>query len=116
MLEYVINSEMPAKLVDVMEEKHGFKISGMSATEVMDLVNLALKISCLGGLKHDRSNNIVSLQSRVDSKHVLPWALVLASYFKRVGNEPKIMQQGKGTQLVHLRLARPVVSSSPSSS
>ncbi len=116
MLEYVINSEMPAKLVDVMEEKHGFKISGMSVTEVMDLVNLALKISCLGGLKHDRSNNIVSLQSRVDSKHVLPWALVLASYFKRVGNEPKIMQQGKGTQLVHLRLARPVVSSSPSSS
>jgi sugar-specific transcriptional regulator TrmB len=116
MLEYVINSEMPAKLVDVMEEKHKFKISGMSATEVMDLVNLALKISCLGGLKHDRSNNIVSLQSKVDSKHVLPWALVLASYFKRVGNEPKIMQQGKGTQLVHLRLARPVVSSSPSSS
>ena len=116
MLEYVINSEMPAKLVDVMEEKHGFKISGMSATEVMDLVNLALKISCLGGLKHDRSNNIVSLQSRVDSKHVLPWALVLASYFKRMGNEPKIMQQGKGTQLVHLRLARSVVSSSPSSS
>jgi HTH-type transcriptional regulator, sugar sensing transcriptional regulator len=116
MLEYVINSEMPAKLVDVMEEKHGFKISGMSATEVMDLVNLALKISCLGGLKHDRSNNIVSLQSKVDSKHVLPWALVLASYFKRAGNEPKIMQQSKGTQLVHLRLARPVVSSSPSSS
>lgn len=116
MLEYVINSEMPAKLVDVMEEKHGFKISGMSATEVMDLVNLALKISCLGGLKHDRSNNIVSLQSKVDSKHVLPWALVLASYFKRVGNEPKIMQQSKSTQLVHLRLARPVVSSSPSSS
>jgi sugar-specific transcriptional regulator TrmB len=116
MLEYVINSEMPAKLVDVMEEKHGFKISGMSVMEVMDLVNLALKISCLGGLKHDRSNNIVSLQSKVDSKHVLPWALVLASYFKRVGNEPKIMQQSKGTQLVHLRLARPVVSSSPSSS
>ncbi len=116
MLEYVINSEMPAKLVDVMEEKHGFKISDMSATEVMDLVNLALKISCLGGLKHDRSNNIVSLQSRVDSKHVLPWALVLASYFERVGNEPKIMQQGKSTQLVHLRLARPVVSSAPSSS
>lgn len=115
MLEYVINSEMPAKLVDVMEEKHGFKISGMSATEVMDLVNLALKISCLGGLKHDRSNNIVSLQSKVDSKHVLPWALVLASYFKRVGNEPKIMQQSKSTQLVHLRLASPVVSSSPSS-
>jgi hypothetical protein len=80
----------------------------MSAAEVMDLFDSALKISCLGSLKHDRSNNIVSLQSKVDSKHILPWALVLGSYFRRAGNEPRIMQQGKSAQLVHLRLANPV--------
>jgi len=85
-------------------------MAGMGATEVMGLVDSALKISCLGGLKHDRNNNIVSLQSKVDSKHVLPWALVLVSYFKRAGNEPRIMQQSRqtGAQLVHLRLSKPI--------
>jgi hypothetical protein len=84
----------------------------MSVSEIMDLVDSALKISCLGGVKHDRSNNIVSLQSKIDSKQILPWALVLASYFKRSGHEPRIMQQqqqGKSVQLMHLRLSKPLI-------
>jgi HTH-type transcriptional regulator, sugar sensing transcriptional regulator len=114
MLEYAISRlDMSAELVEVIDERYGLNISGMSASEIMDLIDSALKISCLGGLKHDRSNNMVSLQSKLDSKQVLPWALVLASYFKSTGNEPRIMQQqqqqGKSIQLMHLRLSKPLV-------
>jgi HTH-type transcriptional regulator, sugar sensing transcriptional regulator len=114
MLEYAISRlDMSAELVEVIDERYGLNLSGMSASEIMDLIDSALKISCLGGLKHDRSNNMVSLQSKLDSKQVLPWALVLASYFKSTGNEPRIMQQqqqqGKSIQLMHLRLSKPLV-------
>lgn len=115
MLEYAISRlDMSAELVEVIDETYGLNISGMSASEIMDLIDSALKISCLGGLKHDRSNNMVSLQSKLDSKQVLPWALVLASYFKSTGNEPRIMQQqqqqqGKSIQLMHLWLSKPLV-------
>lgn len=109
MLEYAIsgnNSEIPAELVNLIDKKHGLRIGSMSPLEVIDLVDSALRITCLGGLKHDKTNNILSLQSKMDRKHPLPWALVLASYFKHAGNEPRIMQpSGKGAQLVHLRLA-----------
>jgi len=104
--------DMSSELVEVIDERYGLKISGMSANEMMELVDSALKISCLGGLKHDRNNNIVSLQSKVDTKHILPWALVLASYFKLTGNEARIMQQqqkpGKNVQLMHLWLSKPI--------
>ena len=115
MLEYALSRlDMSAELVEVIDERYGLNISSMSASEIMDLIDSALKISCLGGLKHDRSNNMVSLQSKLDSKQVLPWALVLASYFKSTGNEPRIMQQqqqqqGKNMQLMHLRLSKPLV-------
>lgn len=109
MLEYSVGgTDMPAELVQDIDKKYGLKISEMSSREVMDLIDSALKISCLGSLKHDRSNNILSLQSKVESKHVLPWALVLGSYFKHSGNEPRIMQQGKNAHLVHLRLSKPI--------
>jgi hypothetical protein len=112
MLEYAMsgsNSEIPAELMDLIDKKHGLKISSMSPLEVIDLVDSALRITCLGGLKHDKTNNILSLQSKMDRKHPLPWALVLASYFKQAGNDPRIMQpNGKGAQLVHLRLATSV--------
>jgi len=109
MLEYSVSGkDMPAELVQDIDEKYGLKISEMSSGEVMDLIDSALKISCLGSLKHDRSNNILSLQSKVESKHVLPWALVLGSYFRHAGNEPRIMQHGKNAYLVHLRLSKPI--------
>jgi sugar-specific transcriptional regulator TrmB len=114
MLEYAISRlDMSAELIEVIDERYGLNISGMSPSEMMNLVDSALKISCLGGLKLDRNNNMVSLQSKVNSKQVLPWALVLASYFKSTGNEPRIMQQqeqqGKSMQLMHLWLSKPVV-------
>ena len=115
MLEYAISRlDMSTELVEVIDERYGLNISGMSASEMMDLIDSALKISCLGGLKHDRNNNMVSLQSKLDSKQVLPWALVLASYFKSTGNEPRIMQQqeqqqGKSIQQMHLWLSKPLV-------
>ena len=109
MLEYAVaGSDMPAELLKDIDEKYGLKLSDMNSTEVMDLVDSALRISCLGSLKHDRSNNIVSLQSKVDGKHILPWALVLGAYFRYAGNDPRIMQQGKSAQLVHLRLSKAV--------
>src|SRR5918999_123460 len=118
MLEYAISRlDMSGELVQVIDEKYGLNISRMSPSEMMDLIDSALKISCLGGLKHDRNNNMVSLQSKLDSKQVLPWVLVLASYFKSTGNEPRIMQQqqqqlqqqGKSMQLMHLRLSKPLL-------
>ena len=115
MLEYAIGRlDMSSELVQVLDEKYGLNISGMSPSEMMDLIDSALKISCMGGLKIDRNNNMVSLQSKLDSKQVLPWALVLASYFKSTGNEARIMQQqqqqqGKTMQLMHLWLSKPVV-------
>jgi sugar-specific transcriptional regulator TrmB len=114
MLEFAVSQlDMSTELVSVIEERYGLKISVMSANEMMELVDSALKISCLGGLKLDRNNNIVSLQSKLDTKQILPWALVLASYFKHKGNEARIIQQqqqhqGKNMQLLHLWLSKPL--------
>jgi sugar-specific transcriptional regulator TrmB len=114
MLEYAVSGlDMPDELIDIIDQKCSLNLSGMTVSEIMGLVDSALKISCFGGLKHDRGNNVVSLQSKVDSKHILPWALVLTSYFKRSGNEPRIMlqqqQQGRSLQLMHVRLSKPLV-------
>lgn len=109
MLEYSVNGEDPSTgLLEVMDRKYGIKLSGFGPSEMLELVDSALKMSCAGGLKHDRSNNILSLHARADGKHILPWAVVLASYFRKVGNEPKIMQSKSSPQLVHLRLSSPI--------
>jgi sugar-specific transcriptional regulator TrmB len=109
MLEYAVNSEDPATgLLEVMDKKYGIKLAGLGSSEMLELVDSALKISCAGGLKHDRSNNILSIHAKAEGKYVLPWAVVLASYFRKAGNDAKIMQSKSSPQLVHLRLAAPI--------
>ena len=73
---------MSAELVEVIDEKYGLKITGMSANEIMDPGRLALKISCLGGLKHDRNKNVVSLQSKLTASRSYPGRLCWHLHFK----------------------------------
>jgi hypothetical protein len=112
MLEYAVcvnNTERPDELIELIDKKYGMSLGKMTAQEMMELVDSALQLSCLGGLKHDRANNLVSLQSKAEGKNTLPWALVLTSYFRRAGNDARIIQQGgKNLQLVQLRLAKPL--------
>lgn len=113
MLEYAVNNEDPSSsdLLDVIDKKYGLKLAGMGAGDLLDLVDSALKISCQGvggSVRHDRGNNIISLRAD-GGRHVLPWAVVVASYFRRAGNEPRIMMQSRSSpQLAHVRLARPI--------
>src|SRR5919199_3790089 len=92
-------------------EKSGLKIFEIDITQLFNIVDSALKISYSGNLKHDKINNIISIHSKGDNKSVLPWALLLSSYFKRIGYESKIMQNPKlimGAETIHIKLSKPI--------
>lgn len=108
-LDYAINGEDPSiELLDVIEKQYGLRLADMKAAEMLDVADSVLKITCLGGLKYDKSNNIVSLQSKTDGRNALLCAFVLLSYFRLTGNEARIIQNKQSLQTVHLKLSRPI--------
>ncbi|MEO9321093.1 MAG: helix-turn-helix domain-containing protein [Nitrososphaera sp.] len=111
MLEYAIaGKEMPDELADIMERKYELRLSEINPAEMISAVDSALKLTCTGWLKQDKTNNTLSLQPREDRKHMLPWALLLSAYFKRLGCEPRLMQlagsHASASQAIHLKLAK----------
>jgi len=92
-------------------EKAGIKMVDINSSEFFHIVDSALRIGYSGSLKHDKNNNIVSIQSKIDNKSILPWAFLLTSYFTYIGNDPKIMQNSKqlsNTQAIHIKLSKPI--------
>jgi HTH-type transcriptional regulator, sugar sensing transcriptional regulator len=92
-------------------EKSGLKIFETNINELFNIIDSALKIGYSGNLKHDKTNNVISIHSKTDSKSVLPWALLLTSYFERIGYESKIMQNSKqitSNETIHLKLSKPI--------
>jgi HTH-type transcriptional regulator, sugar sensing transcriptional regulator len=112
MFTYAINpyTDSSALLINSME-KCGIKVSDTTVNKILNIIDSALRMTYSGGLKYDKSNNIISIQSKIDNKPVLPWAFLLTSYFNHIGNESKIMQnskQGPNSEIVHIKLSMPI--------
>lgn len=107
-LDYVVNNDSPAELLDTIEKQYGLRLANVKTAEMLDVADCLLKITCLGSLKHDKASNILSLQSKTEGKHALLCAFLLVSYFKMAENEARIIQNKQNAQVIHIKLAKPV--------
>ena len=92
-------------------EKCGIKLSDTNVNKILKIIDSALRMTYSGSLKHDKSNNIISIQSKIDRKPVLPWAILLTSYFNHIGNESRIMQNSErdsNAEIIHIKLSKPI--------
>jgi HTH-type transcriptional regulator, sugar sensing transcriptional regulator len=109
---YAINPsvESAGPLIKSME-RLDIKISDTDVHTILNIIDIALRMHYSGYLKHDKSNNIIVIQSKIENKHVLPLAVLLTSYFKYIGNESKIMQNFKqaSAEIIHIKLSKPII-------
>jgi sugar-specific transcriptional regulator TrmB len=89
-------------------QKSGIEIFDTNLDEMLTIVNCALHISCSGDLIHDKNNNILSIRSKVGSEFLSRWVVLLVSYLRHNGNEPKIIRNFKnnGSEYsIHIKLS-----------
>jgi sugar-specific transcriptional regulator TrmB len=112
MFTYAINpcTDSSALLIKSME-KCGIRVSDTNVNKILNIIDSALRMTYSGSLKHDKSNNIISIQSKIDRKPVFPWAILLTSYFNHIGNESRIMQNSErdsNAEIIHIKLSKPI--------
>lgn len=112
MFTYAINpcTNSSTLLIKSME-KCGIRVSDTNVNKILNIIDSALRMTYSGSLKHDKSNNIISIQSKIDRKPVFPWAILLTSYFNHIGNESRIMQnseQDSNAEIIHIKLSKPI--------
>jgi HTH-type transcriptional regulator, sugar sensing transcriptional regulator len=61
-------------------ERLGIKISDTDVHTTLNIIDIALRMHYSGCSKHDKSNNMIVIQSKIENKHVLPLAVLLTSY------------------------------------
>jgi sugar-specific transcriptional regulator TrmB len=105
------NWDEPISAITRSVQKFGTEIFGTSIDEMLTIVDCALHLRCSGDLTHDRINNILSIRSKVGSESVSRWLLLLVSYLKHIGNEPKIIRNfkhGGAENSIHIKLSKPI--------
>ncbi len=94
-LGYVLNSILNSKNkgIDLMAflNKNGIDLSVKTLDEVILLLNSTLDITCSGNLHYESNSNHFVIESKVNSGHSIPWALLLEGYLNKNGIKTKMI-------------------------
>ena len=107
-LGYTLGSKMISKNeVDLFNllEKNGINLKTRSIDDVIEIIDSVLQIMCSGHVDFDAKTKKISIESKMNSGHSLPWASILEGYLQRVGYKTRMIYQNhaqKGEK-VHLK-------------
>jgi len=104
-LHSILNSK---KFVDFTKflDKSGISLKDKTLEQVLDIVNSTLEMTCSGRVQYDEKTNNIILESKINSGHSLPWAMLIESYLEQKGNHPKMIYHSdshKG-EMIHLKI------------
>ncbi len=76
-----------------MLEKNGINIKSKNLDDVIELMNSALQITCSGQVNFDANSRNITIESKINSGHSLPWVSVIDGYLHRQGYKTKMILQ-----------------------
>ncbi len=96
-LGYILNSTFNSKNSDTdlikMLEKNGINIKSKNLDDVIELMNSALQITCSGQVNFDVNSRNITIESKINSGHSLPWVSVIDGYLHKQGYKTKMILQ-----------------------
>ena len=94
-LGFVLNSMLHSrsKEIDMLQflEKNGVDLEAKTLDEIINLVDSTLQITCAGQARYEPNGNHIIIESKLNSGHSLPWAMLLEEYLNKKGFKTKMM-------------------------
>ncbi len=110
-LGFVLNSMLNSKNknVDILMllEKCGLDLEAKTLDEIITLVDSTLDITCSGHLHYEAQGNHFVIESKANSGHSIPWALLLEGYLNKKGIKTKMIysdRQQSGGEKIHIKV------------
>jgi sugar-specific transcriptional regulator TrmB len=101
-LTYILNSIMISKKPDLdmlkLLEKNGIDLKNKSLDEIIEIMDAALQIMCSGHVNFDANTKNITIESKLNSGHSLPWAYILDGCLQRQGYKTRTIYQNNQTK------------------
>jgi sugar-specific transcriptional regulator TrmB len=109
-LGHVLSSILISKnneidLINLLE-KNKINIKSKNLDDMIELIDSALQITCLGHANYDANSKNITIESKLNSGHSLPWASVLDGYLQKQGLKTRMILENhsqKGEK-VHIKI------------
>lgn len=94
-LGFALNSMLHSKNKELdmllFLEKNGVDLEAKTLDEIIALIDSTLQITCSGQARYEPQGNHIIIESKLNSGHSLPWAMLLERYLNKKGFKTKMM-------------------------
>ncbi len=108
-LGFVLNSMIHSKNkeINMVEflQKNGIDLESKTIDEIITLVDSTLQITCSGKAQYESQGNHIIIESKLNSGHSLPWAMLLNGYLNKKGFKTKMMYHDQHSgEKIHIKV------------
>ena len=111
-LSHILNSAIVFKKLDTdlvkLLEKNGINLKLKSLVDVIEMLDAAMQIMCSGHVNFDANNKNITIESKVNSGHSLPWVSILDGYLQKKGYKTRMVFQNNSNkgEKTHIKISK----------
>lgn len=111
-LNHILNSVIVSKKLDTdlvkLLEKNGINLKSKSLDDVIEMLDAAMQIMCSGHVNFDANNKNITIESKVNSGHSLPWVSILDGYLQKKGYKTRMVFQNNSSkgEKTHIKISK----------
>ena len=74
-------------------EKNGISLKSKSLEDIIEMMDAVLQITCLGHVNFEANSKNITIESKLNSGHSLPWVSILNECLQKQGYHTKTIYQ-----------------------
>gem|GEM_PF-198541 len=110
-LNHILNSAFVSKNLDTelikLLENNGINLNSKSLDDVIEMMDIAMQIMCSGHVNFDANTKNITVESKLNSGHSLPWVSILDGYLQKKGYKTRMVFQNNPSkgEKTHIKIS-----------
>jgi len=111
-LIYILNSTMISKTPEFdlfkLLEKNGIPLKSKSLDDIIEIMDAIMQITCSGHVNFEANTKNITIESKLNSSHSLPWVSILDGCLKKQGYKTRTIYQNNSNkgEKVHIKISK----------
>ncbi len=111
-LNHILNLAFVSKNLDTelikLLENNGINLNSKSLDDVIEMMDIAMQIMCSGHVNFDANTKNITVESKLNSGHSLPWVSILDGYLQKKGYKTRMVFQNNPSkgEKTHIKISK----------
>jgi hypothetical protein len=111
-LRYILNSTMVSKKPEFdmfkLLEKNGIYLKSKSLDDIIEMIDAVMQITCSGHVNFEANTKKITVESKLNSGHSLPWVSILDGCLQKQGYKTRTVYQNNSNkgEIIHIKISK----------